>query len=113
MQAFARAGVLDAVKPRLVYGENVQQALQFARSGNAEAAVVALSLVATGTEGETLAIDPALHASIEQVMVVCGKDLKKLRAGREFTSFVTSPQGRQLMSRFGFLTSGEVALGGK
>jgi molybdate transport system substrate-binding protein len=113
MQAFTRAGVLDAVKSRLVYGENVQQALQFAQSGNAEAAVVALSLVATGTEGETLAIDPALHASIEQVIVICGKDPKKLRAGREFTGFVTSPQGRQIMSHFGFSTSGEVALGGK
>ncbi len=43
-QALERAGAWSQVQPRIVYGENVQQALQFAQSGNADAAIVALSL---------------------------------------------------------------------
>src|SRR5512140_58385 len=42
--AMRSAGVYDAVSQKLVYGENVAQALQFAQSGAAEIAVVALSL---------------------------------------------------------------------
>jgi molybdate transport system substrate-binding protein len=42
-QALRAGGVWDAVKPKLVYGENVRQALQYVESGAAEAGIVALS----------------------------------------------------------------------
>src|SRR4051794_27893479 len=41
-QALGRIGAWQAVQPKLVFGENVQQTLQFAQSGNAEIAIVAL-----------------------------------------------------------------------
>jgi hypothetical protein len=44
-EALQRAGVWDAVRPRLVLGENIAQALQFVRTGNADAGIVALGLV--------------------------------------------------------------------
>ena len=43
-QALETAGVWETVKPKLVFGENVQQTLQYAQTGNVEAAMVALSL---------------------------------------------------------------------
>jgi molybdate transport system substrate-binding protein len=43
--ALASAGLQDEVGGKLVYGENVAQAVEFARTGNADAAIVALSLV--------------------------------------------------------------------
>lgn len=43
--ALRDAGVYDAVAPRLVMGENVAQAAEFVQSGNADAGIVAKSLV--------------------------------------------------------------------
>ena len=42
--AMESAGVYDRLRPKLVFGENVAQAMQFAQSGAADAAIVALSL---------------------------------------------------------------------
>ncbi len=107
MQAFERAGIAGTLKPRLVFGENVQQTLQFAQSGNVEAAVVALSL-AVISDGEYTIISESQHAPIEQAMVVCGGKAPRLDAGRAFTSYVNSAAGRAVMKRFGFLLPGEV-----
>ena len=38
------AGVYDRVRPKLVLGENVAQAMQFVQSGAADVGIVALSL---------------------------------------------------------------------
>src|SRR4030095_15210530 len=43
-QALERAVLWESVKPKLVYGENVRQTLQYAQTGNVEVAIVALSL---------------------------------------------------------------------
>jgi len=42
--ALQSANVYDAVRQKLVFGENVEQALQFAQSGAADVGIVALSL---------------------------------------------------------------------
>lgn len=104
-QAFEGAGVWDAVKPKLVYGENVQQTLQFAQTGNADVAIVSLSL-AIGTDGTYLAIDPQAHKPIDQALVVCGQR-KRTDEGRAFLQFVGSPQGRTILRKYGFLLPGE------
>lgn len=107
MQALASAGIVAKIKPRLVYGENVRQALQFAQTGNADAAVVALSLAVIYTDGNYLLIDKGLHQPIDQALVLCGKDHARLSIGRAFTAFVDSPEGRSIMKRYGFLLPGE------
>ena len=43
--ALREAGVWDALQPRLVIGENLAQATQFAHTGNAQAALLSLSSV--------------------------------------------------------------------
>jgi molybdate transport system substrate-binding protein len=108
-QALIKAGVWDAIQDRVVYGENIQQTLQFAQSGNAEVALVALAL-ALVTEGDYSAVDPALHDPLDQALVVCkgagGKSLHEPIA-RQFTAFVNSDAGRGIMKRHGFLLPGE------
>jgi molybdate transport system substrate-binding protein len=108
VEALKRARIYEAVRPRLVYGENVQQTLQLAASGNAEAAVVALSL-ATVSDGEYTPIDASLHAPIDQAMVLCGHDPSRLEAADEFRELVASPEGRAVMRRYGYLLPGDTA----
>jgi molybdate transport system substrate-binding protein len=105
-QAMEKAGVWDKVKPKLVYGENVQQTLQFAQSGNVEAAVVALSL-AVVSDGSYVLVDDSLHKPIDQALVACGKDPERMRRARAFNAFVNSSDGRAIMKKFGFLLPGE------
>ena len=105
-QAMRKAGVWPAVQPKLVFGENVQQTLQFAQSGNAEAAVVALSL-AVINDGSYVLVEDALHEPIDQALVVCGRDAERQKRGRAFTAFVNSPEGRAIMKKYGFLLPGE------
>ena len=105
-QAMEKAGVWAAVQPKLVFGENVQQTLQFAQSGNAEAAVVALSL-AVINDGNFVLVDDTLHAPIDQALVVCGKDGERQRRARAFTAYVNSAEGRAIMKKYGFLLPGE------
>jgi molybdate transport system substrate-binding protein len=107
MQAFEQAGIALKLKPRLVFGENVQQTLQFAQTGNVEVAVVALSL-AVISDGNYTLIDDAQHKPIDQAMVVCGKNPRRTQEARAFSAFVNSPAGRDIMKRFGFLLPGEI-----
>ncbi len=97
-QALERVGLWDEVAPRIVYGENVRQALQFAQTGNAEAAVVAASLVkgADGGLGGWTDVDPSLHAPLRQALVVCAE------AGESFAALVASEEGRQVLGGHGF-----------
>lgn len=106
-QALTQAGVWPAVQPKIVYGENVQQTLQYARSGNADLAIVALSL-ATVSEGRYVPIDAALHDPLDQALVVCkGKGGRGVAAARAFTTLVAAEEGRAIMRRYGFLLPSE------
>jgi molybdate transport system substrate-binding protein len=112
-EALTKVGAWESVSPRLVFGENVQQTLQFAQSGNAEASIVALSLAIGpgGSDGEYTMIDPELHAPLDQALVVChgapeAKDAR-IPDARAFAQFVGSEDGRVIMKRFGFLLPGE------
>lgn len=107
-QALTKKGVWDAAKSRAVYGENVQQTLMFAQTGNADVAIVALSLAMT-SGGHWVMIDPELHEPLEQAMVVCKGGTKGAKANeaRSFVEFVSSPAGRAIMRKYGFLLPGE------
>ena len=104
-QALQSAGVWGAVQPRLVYGENVQQALQFVQSGSADAGLVARSLVETQDLSWTL-VDASLHQPLNQAAVVLARS-KQPRLATAFLDFVKGPAGRAVMKRFGFLIPGQ------
>lgn len=104
-EALTRVGVWPAVEAKVVLAENVRQALQFAESGNADVALVALSLVATDSRrGQQLAVDSALHAPIEQTLVVC-RHGKNASGARAFAQLVESSEGQQVLERHGFVRS--------
>lgn len=100
-EALTKAGLWRELESKIVQAENVRQALQFAQTGNAEVALVALSLVVSESAGQKLAIDPALHAPIDQTLVVC-RHGKNVEGGRAFAMLVESAQGQALLERYGF-----------
>jgi molybdate transport system substrate-binding protein len=104
--AIEKAGVADSVKPKLVYGENIQQTLQYAQSGNADAAIIALSLASHTDGGAYVLLDDALHPPIDQAIVACGRS-KIAEGASAFVAFVRSPEGHAIMRRYGFLLPGE------
>jgi molybdate transport system substrate-binding protein len=110
-QALVKGGVWDAIEKKIVYGENVQQTLQFAQSGNADVAIVALSL-ATVSGGRATPIEPALHDPLRQTLVVCrgaaGSQGRLEPDARRFAVFVGSGDGRTILKKYGFLREGDV-----
>ncbi len=107
VDALTKAGVYERVKAKLVYGENIQQAFQFAQSGNAEVALVAMSLAIAAPDGNWTPVPFEDYAPIHQAMVVCGADGERVKRARAFAAFVNSPAGRAIMRRYGFLLPGE------
>src|SRR5215211_1154841 len=99
-QALQSAGIWDRVQPKLVYGDNIRQTLQYAQTGNVEVAIVALS-VSTQSNGRWTLIPEELHQPIDQGLAVI-KSTKNEPAARAFATFISSPQGKAIMKKYGF-----------
>jgi molybdate transport system substrate-binding protein len=109
VQALRSAGVYDRVQPRLVFGENIGQTLQFVQTGNADAGIVALSLArapAVRPTGRYWLIPASFHPPIRQAAgVTVGSRQPEL--ARAFLAFLNGPIGRPVMRRYGFALPGE------
>jgi molybdate transport system substrate-binding protein len=99
------AGVWEAVRPKLVYGENIRQALQYIQTGAAEAGLVALS-VANVPEITWTPVDASLHRPLNQAVAVVRRSSRP-ELGLAFIQFVNGADGRPIMKRHGFLLPGE------
>lgn len=98
-----RLGLWKVMEPKVVYGENVRQALQYAESGNADAVITAWSLLFD--RGGVLLPD-ANHAQIRQAGgVVAGGP--HTAAARRFLDYLASPEGRRILTTHGFSVPGE------
>lgn len=78
IEVLTRQGLLDAVSPKFVQGENIAQTFQFVSSGNADLGFVALSQVMQDgkiTSGSAWIVPGSLHAPIRQdaVLLLKGK----------------------------------------
>lgn len=114
-QALTSAGVWDTLAPTLVYGENVADTQRLAASGNADAAIVALSLALAADEageGTWTLLDEHLHEPLQQDLVVTTDDPARAALAARFVDHVTSEGGREVMRRYGFLLPGEASTPG-
>jgi molybdate transport system substrate-binding protein len=102
-EALRHAGLWEAIKPRLVLGENISQAAQFATSGGAQGGIIALSLVkapAVAQLGTFALIPQAWHQPLRQRMIL----LKRASAPtRAFYDYLSTPAAQAVMSRYGFV----------
>lgn len=104
-QALQAVHVWDALKPRLVYGENIRHTLQFIETGAVEAGIVALSVADTPAV-RYVPIDPSLHAPLNQIAAVVKRSARPELA-LAFLQFVNGLEGRPIMKRYGFLLPGD------
>ncbi|MFN2452707.1 MAG: molybdate ABC transporter substrate-binding protein [Pyrinomonadaceae bacterium] len=104
-ESLQSARVWEAVSPKLVFGENISQTLQYAESGNVDAAIVALSL-STQSKGRWVLIPAELHQPLNQALAVIRVSRNEQEA-RRFAAFINSLQGRAVMRKYGFVLRGE------
>jgi molybdate transport system substrate-binding protein len=101
--ALQQAGVYGEIKAKLVIGENISQAAQFAQSGNAQAAILAYSLVLSPVlrGGRSWEVPRGTYPRIEQAAVVL-KSARNKSSAHDFVKFVTEGPGRDVLRKFGF-----------
>lgn len=105
-QALRRLGLWEAVAPRLVLGENVVQAAQFAGSGNAEGGIIAYSLAlapALRDRGTFVLLPESLHAPLRQRMVLLRRASP---AALRLYEYLQAPAARAVLVRYGFALPG-------
>ena len=108
-EALRKAGVYDAVKDRLVLGENISQAAQFVESGNADAGILALSLALSPemkAKGRYQSIPENLYAPIDQGVVVV-RASQNPQAAQALLDYVKNPATAALLDRYGFVLPGK------
>jgi molybdate transport system substrate-binding protein len=102
--ALKSAGIYDRLQPKLVLGENVGQAMQFAQSGAAEAALVARSLTfapsVKGT-GRVFEVPTDSYPRIDQGGVIM-RWAADPDAARALRGYLLSADGRAILERSGF-----------
>lgn len=99
LEALDALGLTETVSPRLVTGENIAQAFQYVRSGNAELGLVARAQVRlAGSGGSAWPVPESLHAPIEQQCVL----LRDSPAASDFLEFVRSEPGVEIIRAHGY-----------
>ena len=100
--ALTRKGLWEKLQGRLVFGENISQAAQFALSATVEAGVIAQSLAISdrmARAGSFAVLHPSLYPPLRQKMVLLrGAG----QTARRFYEYVQSAPARAAFERYGF-----------
>ena len=100
-EALLRAHLWETVRPRLVYADNVAQALLLVRTGAVDAAIVAAGLLHAPPSVEDLLVDADLQSPLVQVGVVLRESADPV-AARRFLEFLGTPAARRILREHGF-----------
>lgn len=104
IETLTRLGLLEALRPRLVQGDNIGQTYQFVATENAQLGFVALSQVQTAgriAQGSAWIVPASLHQPIKQDAVL-------LRAGQgnpaasALLAFLKGEKARAVIRSFGY-----------
>jgi len=96
--------IYDAVRGKLVLGENISQTAQLVDSGNATVGIIALSVAVGPTlraHGTYIEIPAAAHPPIDQAAVIVSASARKPLAS-EFLAYLKRPQVSEYLHTFGF-----------
>ena len=106
-QTLEHEGLWKSLSTRLVLGENVSQAAQFAVSGSAQAGIFALSLALSpdfAGKGDYVLIPESWHEPLHQRAVLLKRSGDTARA---FYRFLREPAAREVFARYGYALPGD------
>ncbi|WP_219339088.1 molybdate ABC transporter substrate-binding protein [Tepidicella baoligensis] len=101
-EALQSQGLWEAIVPKLVYGENISQAAQFATSGATDGGIIAYSLALSpqvARLGDFALIPENWHKRLAQRMVLT-KDAPQ--TARDFYAYLSTPEAQAIMTKYGF-----------
>ncbi len=101
-EALQSAGLWEEIKARIVMGENVSQAAQFATSGSTDGGIFAYSIAKSavvGGKGRYVLLSETLHTPIRQRMVLLKRSGE---AAAAFYTFMKGSAARAILGRHGF-----------
>lgn len=104
VETMKKLGIYDALLPKLVQGENITQAYQFASTGNAEIGFVALSQVYKDgkvTSGSSWIVPGKLYTPIRQDAVILAKGKAK-PAAKELADYLKGPKAVAIIKSYGY-----------
>jgi molybdate transport system substrate-binding protein len=107
--ALKHAGVYDQIASKLVLGENVSQAAQFAESGNAQVGFVALAHAIAPSmqgKGKFWEVPADFYPALAQGVVLISASQHK-KEGTQFVEYVKSPESSELLKKYGFTLPGK------
>jgi molybdate transport system substrate-binding protein len=102
--ALRHEDLYDRVRDKLVLGENISQTAQFADSGSADVALLALALAlspALVRSGVHVDIPQSWYPPIDQAAVVLASSRQKPLA-QQFVDHLRKPNARRILDAYGF-----------
>lgn len=104
-EALRHYQLYDEIKDKLVMGENIAQAAQYAQSGAADIGIIALSLALSPamqrSGGKYWLIPADSHRALEQGFVLL-PHAKDNKGALQLMNFITTPEARAILKSFGF-----------
>ena len=103
-QTLTKLGLLDAIKPKFVQGENIGQTYQFAATGNAQLGFVALSQVMEDGKiksGSAWIVPAEMHEPIRQDAIVLN-NAKENEAAKALMTYLKGDKARAIISSYGY-----------
>jgi molybdate transport system substrate-binding protein len=101
-EALQHAGLWTAIEPKLVIGENISQAAQFATAGSTEGGIIAYSLALApqlSKLGDFALIPESWHKPLVQRMVLTHG---APQAAKDFYTYLATPDAQAIMVKYGF-----------
>ncbi len=103
--ALERAGIWDAVKPKLVVGESIAQTAQFVETGNAQVGLISSSHINGArkpVQGQVWKVPADLYPLVEQGAIITAKG-KGNPLASQYLAFLRSEKGRAVLRKYNFV----------
>jgi len=100
-EIFKKLGILEQVKSKLVFGNNVRNVLSAVESGNADAGIVYTTDAKSDKVRVVATASEELHSPIVYPIAIISSS-KNPDAAKEYIQFLTDKQARFIFEKYGF-----------
>lgn len=108
-EALRASGLWEKLEPKLVFGEDMIQVMQFVQTGNAQVGIIALSFAVNpelASKGGYWLIPAELHEPLEQAYIIT-KHAEGNELAKRFADHMSTTPVRSVMIKYGFVLPGE------